>query len=81
MGENEKKVKMWSKIDKTRIFIPKIFLKNLKKNWKISKSNFCVPGALLLTLKHPGVLRPELLQGQMLLIYNVQKMLRILPKL
>ena len=58
-----------------------MFEKFWKKNEKISKSNFCVPGALLLTLKHPGVLQTELLQGQMLLIYNVQKMLHILPKL
>ena len=72
-------MKIWSTIDKTRILNQKNFE---KKNWKHSKSNFCVPGqGPFISLKHPGVLWPEFLQGQIVSIYNVQKMLHILAKL
>ena len=76
-GWKWKKWKCDLKLIKQEFLYQKIFWKKIEKNEKISKSNFCVPGALLSTLKHPGVLQTELLQGQMLLIYNVQKMLRI----
>ena len=78
------RVKKWKrdlKLMKNKFKGKKVFRKNFEKIWKISKSNFCVPGALLLTLNHAGVLRRELLQSLMLLMCNVQKMLRILPKL